>query len=322
MNQTLKIGQVFVPGGQPIYTYNPRKASSLEERLQDYLDSPFKILSLTGATKSGKTVLARKNLPKNEAIWVSGGQINTSVDLWNKIIDASNLFTEVSKTEAQSSTQSDSRKLDATAKVAGFGGGVATDHTERNNVLSQQSYSRKTDAIFLATNFLSNTRAPLVIDDFHYISSEVQLKIIRALKECVFEGVPVIIIAVPHRAYDAVRVEKEMTGRVQQLPIPPWQPEDLSQIAGLGFNALNLDTSKSITDRLVMESFKSPHIVQEFCLSICRSNKIREAACLDNKKSLTPPADWDRFFRDKANQMGRKEFERGARHPLVREKIS
>ena len=319
MNAPLKIGHVFVPGGQPIYTYNPRKSSSLEERLEDYLDAPYKILSLTGSTKSGKTVLARKILPKEEAIWVSGGQIESSDNLWSKILDSSNSFNHITQTKADSKSVSDSRKFDASAKVMNLGGGLATAHTNRDTHSSQESVSRITNPIFTATNFLIDSKIPLVIDDFHYIDPDTQLQIIRSLKDCVFEGVPVLIIAVPHRAYDAVRVEKEMTGRVQQLQIPPWQPDDLSQIAGLGFDVLDIDIAKPIIDNLILESFASPHIVQEFCLSICRINKVRrQSSSKENKQIIQAPADWNKFFRNKANEMGRKEFERLARGPRQR----
>lgn len=245
---------------------------------------------LTGATKSGKTVLARKNLPKENAIWVSRGQVSTAADLWNKILDVSDSFNEITTVESYADSLVESNKIDGSVKVAGTGGGVEHRSSESSTDQFQQSASRTTNPIFVATKFLVETKIPLVIDDFHYISPEVQVQIVRALKECVFDGVPVIIIAVPHRAYDAVRVEKEMTERVQQLEIPPWQSEDLSKVAGLGFDALQLRVEDLTISRLIQESFSSPHIVQEFCLSICRKNKIRETSIDgDNVAVVNPP---------------------------------
>ena len=75
----------------------------------------------------------------------------------------------------------------------------------------------------------------MVIDDFHYIPVDVQLDIVRGLKPLVFDGLRVVIASVPHRAFDAVRVEKEMTGRVEQLPIPMWERSELEAIALRGF---------------------------------------------------------------------------------------
>jgi len=54
----------------------------------------------------------------------------------------------------------------------------------------------------------------IFIDDFHYIPPETQLDIIKGVKQLVFDGLRIILASVPHRAFDAVRVEKEMTGRV------------------------------------------------------------------------------------------------------------
>jgi len=45
------VGKVFVPGGLPSITYNPRDSLKLEERVRDYLDERHKILSISGPTK-------------------------------------------------------------------------------------------------------------------------------------------------------------------------------------------------------------------------------------------------------------------------------
>jgi hypothetical protein len=66
---------------------------------------------------------------------------------------------------------------------------------------------------------LTSGGLPVVIDDFHYIDGATQLSIVRFLKSLVFEGLPVIFVSVPHRAYDAVKVETEMTGRLKVLEV-------------------------------------------------------------------------------------------------------
>jgi predicted ATP-dependent Lon-type protease len=74
----MRVGEVFVPGGFPEVTYVPRDELQLEERVRDYLDERFKVLSLSGPTKSGKTVLVKRVVPN--AIWVSGGEISSATD--------------------------------------------------------------------------------------------------------------------------------------------------------------------------------------------------------------------------------------------------
>ena len=79
------IGQVFVPGGVPGVTYVPRDALRLETLFGDYLVERGRILSLSGPTKSGKTVLIRRMLPA--ALEVSGGDIKSASTFWDTIVD-------------------------------------------------------------------------------------------------------------------------------------------------------------------------------------------------------------------------------------------
>ena len=65
----LRYQDVFVPGGFPRHTYNPRVDLQLEERLVEGRDNLCKLVTVTGQTKSGKPVLARKILPPEEAVW-------------------------------------------------------------------------------------------------------------------------------------------------------------------------------------------------------------------------------------------------------------
>ena len=116
---------------------------------------------------------------------------------------------------------------------------------------------------------------PIVLDDFHHVDPDVQQQIVRGVKDLVFDGVPVILIAVPHRSMDIVRAEREMRKRVEQLQIKPWKKGELEQIAALGFDALNIDCDKELARRL-REAYGSPQLMQEFCLKICKSNKIDE----------------------------------------------
>jgi hypothetical protein len=58
----IRYQDVFVPGGFPRHTYNPRVELQLEEKLAEVKDNLCKLVTVTGQTKSGKTVLARKIL--------------------------------------------------------------------------------------------------------------------------------------------------------------------------------------------------------------------------------------------------------------------
>ena len=158
-------------------------------------------------------------------------------------------------------------------------------------------------------------RATVVIDDFHYLERELQVQVVRSLKDVVFRGTPVITAAVPHRAFDPVRVEREMTGRVEQLEIPFWSVEELLGVATAGFEALNLTDHDGIAAVIARESFSSPFLMQDFCLALCRSNGIEESG--DERTDLKAP-DWNKFFSARASTASKTAFDRLARGPRQR----
>lgn len=308
--QRLTVGSVFVPGGLPTVTYNPRRDLRLEERVTDYLDERHKILSLSGPTKTGKTVLLRSLL--DDPIWLSGGAIESMGAFWGVVSDKLAIYTELGVDD--SSEDSDSRSWQAGGGikvVEGHRAGSSQTSTGRTN---RRSRSRPADAA--AREALMGALRPLVVDDFHYMATDLQLSVVRNLKELVFDGLPVIFAAVPHRAYDAVRVEKEMTGRVEQLQIPFWEKDELLGIAAAGFDALNATDAHGVSSRLADESFSSPHLMQEFCREVCKANGVRETA--DSPASLEPPPDWTPFFQSRASAASKTAFDLLTRGPRQR----
>jgi hypothetical protein len=81
--------------------------------------------------------------------------------------------------------------------------------------------------------------------------------LLGAVKALIFDGLPVIFIAIPHRRLDAVKVEREMTGRIETISIPPWEKGELAEIPKTGFPLLNIEVTKQITDRLADEAISS-----------------------------------------------------------------
>lgn len=135
----------------------------------------------------------------------------SSVDaLWGAIADELGVFTAESVSDDQEEV--------AGRESVGEGGlnlaltGKWSRKTSESIARRGTTQGRERTAVYAARETLRSSGKVLVIDDFHYIPQDVQLSIVRGLKDLVFDGVGVILLAVPHRAYDVVRVEKEMTG--------------------------------------------------------------------------------------------------------------
>ncbi|MEU7948483.1 AAA family ATPase [Micromonospora taraxaci] len=309
----LRVGQVFVAGGLPTVTYNPRSQLRLEQQVEDYLDERHRILSVSGPTKTGKTVLVKNVLKDAEAVWTSGGAVRSAADLWDAVADE--LGVQSSSESSWQSTDTESRTTSGELGIPSIAKATRAGQ-EMISFATTDKVARNRHMETAARKGLRSAMRPLVIDDFHYIPVDQQLAIVRSLKDLVFDGVPVIVIAVPHRAYDVVRVEKEMTGRVQQLEIGFWSNDELLGIAEKGFEALNLhDEGGVISRRLAEESFASPHLMQDFCLNVVKANDIRNRQT--DQAALVEPH-WRGFFEERSSAASKTAFDMLARGPRQR----
>jgi len=313
----MKATEIFIAGGLPTITYIPRAELELESKLIDFIDTGFKLISVTGPTKSGKTVLCTKLIPQESCVLLSGGSITSESDFWESILSELNLDIESTSTVSDGKSNEEGGEIEGGVDVGFLKLGSKIGDKETTSNESSKSSFKIRSLKLVALKSLEEQRIALVIDDFHYINSDLQQIIIRALKQPIFRGLRVIILAVPHRAYDALRVETEMTGRVVQLPIPLWNISELEEIAKKGFAILNVSCDERIVNRLAVESFGSPHLMQEFCLRLCKLNNIRERIAGKELKIHEP--DYRAFFKMIVADISSKvAFEKLARGPRQR----
>lgn len=312
----MNVSDVFIAGGMPRVTYNPRSELKLESTLIEYLEDRYKLISITGPTKSGKTVLFTKVIPTDQRLLIIGGGIKSDDDFWNCVLDELDyeMLDSTTVTNSKSENENGSisgelnmgfAKLSATTADAGEVSNSKSKTLRRITSLKQQAIKR-----------LREVDPILVIDDFHYITQEVQQQVVRSLKQLIFEGLRVVILAVPHRAYDALKVETEMTGRVVQLQIALWSKNELEQIGFTGFKELNIVCDPNILELFAEESFGSPNLMQEFCNRLCKINGIKYSLEVSQEIFLN---DKNAFFAEIVNSVTSKvAYERLAKGPRQR----
>lgn len=304
----LKPSDVFVVGGLPRHTYVPRTELALEDALNSYIEEGHRLLTLTGPTKCGKTVLVKTVVPNG--IWISGGSIQTEDDFWNSVLElvkgVSGIQMRHGETQTSGTTRGHAQEL-SLPQVA---------KTSRNdNATAQQGRTRETvqtrnvSAKVAALEALRTFDRPLIVDDFHYVPRDLQGPIVRALKQPIFDGLRVIALAVPHRRYDVIRVEREMTGRMIAKNVPLWSVNELVEISEKGFPLLATRVSASTSRNFAEESYGSPHLMQDFCL---RLTKIARKKSTDGRLPALIPAPTDRsaFFQEAAKDAAKPTFDR------------
>lgn len=132
----------------------------------------------------------------------------------------------------------------------------------------------------MAREGLAETPYPVIVDDFHYVEGGTKKALARAVKTLI-SVTRVILIAVPHEAFEAVRAEPDMDARVWQLRLAPWSQDELQFIAREGFHALNIDDEGERVGRhLASVSFGAPFLMQQLCYDYSISLGVQATARL------------------------------------------
>lgn len=312
-----QLKDVFIPSGQPSVTYVQRNDLDIERSLDRALTQGRMIISLTGPTKCGKTVLCKRVLESANYVWVEGGQIRTEADVWSKVCYELNYPAEITKTQSDETGTKGQIAVKGEGTVPLFAklGAIFTSEGSR---LSAEETSRtyKIDSMASALRHLIEHKIVLVIDDFHYVPPEARAGLLRSLKGAVFNGLNVILLSVTLRAFEAIRAEPEITGRFRHIEVPEWRRAELIQIAERGFAALNAQCVPSIIQTLADESNGSPLLMQSFCWELCYDRGVKETG--DAPVSIGDSADLKSVFKRIAKDMGQPIYERLAAGPQSR----
>lgn len=312
----IRTSQVFVPGGFPQITYIPRDEHQLEARVKSVQDNLSKLMVITGATKSGKTVLVDKVFPQDSSIWIDGGTITDEQSFWDTIIDKLDLYTFSEHTKANNDFVQSGLEASVEGNAFLVKGSAVISGAINVGSAEGESHHRNISSKIIATRALQQQLIPLIVDDFHYISKPIQKTIVRALKAPIMHGLPVIFIAIPNRKYDAVEVEREMTGRIENIEMPVWSETELKGIAYTGFEKLNVQANDELIAELANAAYGSPFLMQEFCKEVCQQSDITEQE--SSTQFIPANINIAPIFKSIAEHSGRSMFDKLKRGPRAR----
>lgn len=240
--------QIFKPGSFPEYTYISRKSSEMdvdyEVRLKQALKISGCLTSIIGPSKMGKTVLCEKVIDLKNLVEVSGVDFKEDSDFWRVIAAKAELPLEGEFSESK----------------------VFKGTTSEDSHNKKEKFVLTKDKVI---DYFKENGKVLVLDDFHYAPSEVQMHIAQQLKDAIRREFKAIVVSLPHRADDAIRKNADLSGRLSLINIEPWNIEELQKIAIKGFEKLNVKISPDIARNIAVESLTSPQLMQYICLSIC-----------------------------------------------------
>ncbi len=278
---------VFTPNHYPEHTLVLREKDHTSD-IQDAIDD-LSLVSISGPSKSGKTVLVESAIGHSRLLIVTGGGIETADDVWKKVIDL--IGTPDSRTITNTNSEASSNTYGVGVRIgpriANVSGSGST--TEQEGIATQSAQTFTRDPFHLVADYLTGSDSVIFIDDFHYIPLETQKIIAQQIKELVRKKVSIVYASVPYHSDDIIRANSDLQGRLSKIDLSYWEKQELAEIARRGFQILNFVCDDSAIERLVQEAAGSPQLMQSLCLHLCRVMDSRISEPSDNPpKDITP----------------------------------
>lgn len=242
-----RYAKVFKPGTYPGLTYVTRQPRTMgytyEERLRQSLSIEGYLTYIIGPSKIGKTVLCENVIGADNMICMSGNDFVKERDFWSGIGKKAGISMEAEISERR---------------------GIFSENENKATTITK-NYTGNKDKIL---RYFKETGKVLVLDDFHYAPEEIQYDIACQLKEVIRFGFKAVVISLPYRSDDAIRLNPDLTGRISVIEMEPWTDKELQMIAQKGFMELGISVSSGLMERMAMESIHSPQMMQAVCLNI------------------------------------------------------
>lgn len=297
----LKAENVFKPGAYPEYTYVSRNYEdtgiSYELRLKQALRTAGCLTSLIGPSKMGKTILCEKVIGFDNIVEVSGADFNGEMDFWAVVAAKVGLpYAGEITTEREAAEEH----------------GIERDSRNEKFVLSKDK----------VIQYYKENEKVLVIDDFHYASQDMQMKMAQQLKDAIRRELKVVVVSLPHRSDDAIRQNADLSGRLSLINIEAWKKEDLKEIALKGFKQLHMSITEEVAEKLAVECLTSPQLMQYICLSICTllEDRNEDAVCTEILETAYRFTTVNFNYYDVASVMAKGPNPRGKRRNLYKTK--
>lgn len=265
---------------------------ALDSELQRLMKRKVHV-AIRGPSKCGKSWLRQRVVPN--ALTVQCRLGHTNVDVYTGALAELGIRLEVesaSKFGLKGSVEGQlSVGTDLIGKVAAkVAGEASSEDSSRTAPIGKNA----SDLKFIAALIVESGKR-LIIEDVHYLSIEQRKILAYDLKALWDYGCFVTVVGVWGDSNMFVRLNTELSGRMEELSIE-WQIEDLREVILKGSKALNLSFSREIQNHCITDAFGNAGLLQRLVLKTLDEAKIYEepeAPCEINDLSVYQSAAMD-----------------------------
>jgi hypothetical protein len=277
----MKLDQVFGVSREPVASYIERE--SVDNALAAALAETRQII-IYGSSKQGKTSLLLRHIPDNKRVTVHCGPSTTAEDIYRSFLRQRDVEITTERSSGTSRELGTSISARFTAMIPFFGSGAAETKGDVK-AGAKEDVKRKTIEFNLANaqdvgellHQVGGGNVFYVLENFHYLSDEVQHQLAFDLRTFEEMGLRFVILGVWRERNRLVQYNGDLQDRITEVPVEPWEDSDFQRIVDKGATMLRVTISPRIATRIFEEAHGSVAVVQELLKKICEKADIFES---------------------------------------------
>jgi len=249
------------------------KRDKVDEKFSNAINDGNEVI-VYGSSKQGKTTLILKHLEESEYIKVECSPQTKSIDIYKSILRQ--LYINFIESETNTISKDLGGKINGGVKVKvplvgelGLGSEVTeVDKSSTSTKINYYEYNLELAQDISELIKKNNISKYIVLENFHYLSLEVQESLAYDLRVFQDQQIIFIILGIWREANRLVQFNGDLLDRITEVPVEPWEKIDFSRVIEKGEDLLNVNFS-DVYDGIINCSFDSIGVVQEICKECC-----------------------------------------------------
>lgn len=274
----VQLGEVFgIATSIPKYTYVDR--ASLDKRFE-YLLSRDQHIVIHGASKQGKTILCKKNLPENQCMPVRCGSNPTLEKIYIEILRLLGTHIPTEITKSFTIGAEGKGKASAGFKVpylwSGTGEIEGSGNLEKSSESVYEPVGVNPESLGYLAEQIKKSKKKVVIEDFHYLPDTEKRRLAFDLKALWDNSVFFIVIGIWADQNLLTYYNGDLSGRVSEIDVQ-WTNGELEQVLRKGEEVLNFSLLDSIRQGILNDANQNVGLLQRIAEKYCFEADILES---------------------------------------------
>lgn len=258
----MKTHEVF--GIQPTVTeYSYIDRGSLDKEFNKLVERKQSHIAIRGASKSGKSWLRQRVL--EQPIVVQCRLSYSTSDVYRDALARLDIKLELESTTSTTYKGKVTAAGEAGLKLITKVSGSAELGVDKQDTAKARAVGKDvTDLEYIAALIRESGRM-LVVEDFHYLSTDEQRNFAFDLKTLWDYKTFVVVVGVWTSENMLITLNPDLSDRIEELPVT-WQAAELMQVFHKGCKALNLQPRDEVAAKLAEVSYESVGLLQKLAL--------------------------------------------------------